>query len=749
MSPPEPQLTPSSPGDPSPAAAPNAERWNLPVLLVASAATLFIELALIRWLAVEIRVFAYFKNLTLLLCFVGFGLGCALARYKVRWLLGVEALVGLIVVIRFPLGMERRQSFFEHLSWHLGGADDTQVWQTWALRSNLTDLLAAALVTVALSLAIIAIFIPLGQVVSRQFDAAPRVLHAYSWNLAASLAGIVAFTASCWFSLPPLLWLSAALFLLAMLQPNRRQALLVGLLIVPTALLLYDKATRDQFVVWTPYQQIGFKRLYVPGGEAAGARITVNRTGYQRLLDMSDPFLDRHPGLLQEERWQNPYNLPFRFAAASPEVLIVGAGTGNDAAAALRHGSSRVDAVEIDPVIWQVGVAEHPEQPYADPRVHRYVTDARAFLKRTDRRYDLILFGLLDSHTNFSDYSNMRIDNFVYTLEAFQEARRLLKPDGVLFVKFEIQRPWIARRMRELLTTAFGKPPLTFFAQSTYTVPGTCFVASQADQVEQVLARDSQLAGFVAAHPPQMMGAEPVPLTTDDWPYLYNQGRWIPRTYWTISVLVLLVGIGLYLSIPATRGRLPSLFFFSMGAGFMLLETQVISRLALFFGTTWQVNSVVIAALLTTLLFANFVVEKFPAHLSRRRILAGLFLGLLSAYVFPMERLPGPAWGSGLLAAALFSIPVFFAGLLFATEFRDSRSPSADLGANMLGAVLGGLLENVSLIFGMNALLVVAAILYAGAAFGLLRPPLGAAAERPTRVWAWASRDARAPAGKD
>jgi hypothetical protein len=58
---------------------------NTRYLLLASFLTLFAELAFIRWIAVEVRIFAYFKNLALLLCFVGFGLGCALAGMPSRW----------------------------------------------------------------------------------------------------------------------------------------------------------------------------------------------------------------------------------------------------------------------------------------------------------------------------------------------------------------------------------------------------------------------------------------------------------------------------------------------------------------------------------------------------------------------------------------------------------------------------------------------------------------------------------------
>ena len=212
---------------------------------------------------------------------------------------------------------------------------------------------------------------------------------------------------------------------------------------------------------------------------------------------------------------------------------------------------------------------------------------------------------------------------------------------------------------------------------------------------------------------------KPVPITTDDWPYLYQEGHWIPRTYYSLAVLVVLVAIGLYTRIPEARQQAPSLFFFSMGAGFLLLETQVISRLALFFGTTWQVNGVVISALLVALLLANFVVDRTKRSIPRFAILGALIISLALAYALPVNRLPGSPAMAGALATAIFAIPIFFAGILFALEFRIVDSPSAALGANILGAVAGGLLENLSLLFGMRAQLLVAIALYGLAGLGL------------------------------
>jgi len=696
------------------AAAAGFEGWNLTHLLLASFLTLFAELAFIRWIAVEVRAFAYFKNLALLLCFVGFGLGCALARQTPRWLAGIAAFLGLLLVVRLPL---HNGEWLEGLSQSLGAAADLEIWATGS-SWHWVRFAGGALMAASLFLLMVWIFVPLGQTVSRQMDRAPSTLSAYSWNLMGSLAGILAFLGVSRLMLPPSFWLGAVLLGFAFLQATRRGQLVVASLLVPLALLLHDPSTPESYAMWTPYQQVQYTRHYASNGDFWGGEVWVNHAGYQYIVDLSPSFLARHPGLVKEAVEENPYNLPFRFAMLSPSTMIVGSGTGNDVAAALRHDSRSVDAVEIDPAILALGKREHPERPYDSPRVTVHLTDARAFLKRSARRYDLILFGLLDSHTEFSDYSNMRIDNFVYTEESFREASRHLNPEGVLFVKFHVDHPWMAVRLAEMLRQTFGKPPLVFYADSSYGATATCFVISPSSRVEDALAADPRLAEFVRKNVVSPDKGQ-IAITTDDWPYLYHEGHWIPRLYYSLGMLVVLVSLGLYAQIPEVRRQVPSLFFFSMGAGFLLLETQVISRLALFFGTTWQVNGIVISALLSALLLANMVVERTRASLPRFWIFAALLAGLAMAYLLPLNRIPGSPATAGAVATAVFAIPIFFAGILFALEFRGAESPSAALGANMLGAVAGGLLENLSLLFGMRALLLVAIGLYCLAGIGL------------------------------
>ena len=107
----------------------------------------------------------------------------------------------------------------------------------------------------------------------------------------------------------------------------------------------------------------------------------------------------------KEYFYQWPYTV---FGDTFDDVLILGAGTGTDVAAALRHGARHVDAVEIDPVILRLGAEHHPDHPYSDPRVRAINDDARHYLATTTKKYDLIVFALIDSLTVQSSFSSVQ-----------------------------------------------------------------------------------------------------------------------------------------------------------------------------------------------------------------------------------------------------------------------------------------------------------------------------------------------------
>src|SRR5262249_57177043 len=130
-------------------------------------------------------------------------------------------------------------------------------------------------------------------------------------------------------------------------------------------------------------------------------------------------------------------------------------------AGAVRHGAPDVVAVEIDPAILDLGRRFHPEHPYDSPAVRLVNDDARSYFATSTERFDVISFGLLDSHTTTA-MTNARLDHYVYTLESLRQAKSLLAHGGVLVLSFEAKKPWIADRMAGALTQVFGTEPLSF-----------------------------------------------------------------------------------------------------------------------------------------------------------------------------------------------------------------------------------------------------------------------------------------------
>ncbi len=132
-----------------------------------------------------------------------------------------------------------------------------------------------------------------------------------------------------------------------------------------------------------------------------------------------------------------------------------------------------------------------------------------------------------------------------------------------------------------------------------------------------------------------------------------------------------------------------------LGAGFMLLETKSITSLALFYGSTWIVNSVVIAVILIAIFFSNLLVIKVPGIKAWWAVVL-IVVALVANYYLRLERFVGLGWWTRtLVAAALLGIPVFCAGIIFSSLFARRARRSQALGWNLVGAMLGGLVENV------------------------------------------------------
>jgi spermidine synthase len=680
-------------------------------LLLSSVLVLFLELLMIRWISSEVRIFAYLKNYMLVSCFLGFGLGCFLCRKRINLIAMVAPLCSLVFLIEFPWRPLRE--LISALPSYLGVASQVNSMGIPEIPYSGLAMLAlgaAIATTVPLFILNAMVFIPLGQIVGGYLETAPKGILAYTVNILGSLAGILLFTLLSLYWQPPVVWLAIAGVLLTLLvgtiAPLRWATFASFGLCVALFLLQPPRAGHPY---WSPYQYLELSSR-VENGEVIAYQLDTNHTWFQQVVNLSPPFVAAHPDFFSQVQsdW-DAYNLPYHFYPIPQSVLVLGAGMGNDVAAALRNGASRVVAVEIDPMIKHLGEEYHFERPYSSPRVTPVVDDARSYVENSHEKFDLIVYSLLDSHTNISNYSSVRIDNYVYTLEAIQAARRLLKYDGLLVLKFQVHTPWIAGRLRELLRTVFDQTPVSFYADaSKYSSGGQFFVVGSKDRLEKALSSPG-LDTYLKSH--LRVEMEPAHLTTDDWPFFYQHEPGLPLIVIIMSVLLVIL-TRLLITQTGTAGSKINWHFFFLGAGFLLLEAQIISRMAMLFGTTWLVNSIVIAAILVLIVAANLLVDTWPA-IPLNFAYLGIGICMVISYLLPLESLFFQSfWTKALLATLILCSPVAFASIVFIRSFAAYNFSGVALGSNLLGAVVGGMLESVSLWTGIRSLVIFAGILY-------------------------------------
>ena len=686
-------------------------------LVITSLLSLFLEMLMIRWVTSEISIFAYFKNFVLLACFLGFGLGCYLCRLRVRLVAFIGPLLLLTTLLKAPIPALRQA--MDSLPLLLGGGVEVNVWGVPAIPPNWSGTLLAMLVVVPVFAVSATAFIPFGQMVGWYLENAPNGVKAYSVNVLASLAGIAGYTLACFLNQPPMVWfLVAGIFSLGLFWRHRVARTSLATTFVVCLALLAIPSNPGAQTYWSPYQKLVLHPVY-GDGKVEAYDLTTNGSWFQRVLNLSADFVQSHPHLFLNHplEWSS-YNLPYRLYPSPPSVLVLGSGMGNDVAAALRNGAGRVVAVEIDPLILQLGREKHFEHPYQSPRTHVVNNDARNYIENSRDQFDLIVFSLLDSHTTTSNFTNIRIDNYVYTREALQRASHLLRPNGLFIVKFRVENPWIAGRLFHLMQDAFGRAPIQFESTpAEYDTYGRFFVVGSAERLAKATS-DPGIAAYLASH--STLPMQNTSSTTDDWPYFYQHAPGLPLIVILVSIAILII-FGWFLRQASGEGAPLDLHFLFLGAGFMLLEAQIVSKMALLFGTTWVVNAVVVSGLLCLIVGANAVYGSFP-RIPLAVAYAGLFATLAVMYFVPMQKLFYESWTLRAIVATLaLCTPVFFAGIIFVSSFARAGFRGSALGSNLFGSLIGGLLESASLWFGLKSLTIIAALLYLGSAIFLSR----------------------------
>jgi spermidine synthase len=738
-------------------------RHPLAELFLISVLILFLELACIRWFPAHVLFLTFFTNTVLLACFLGMSLGCLAAGHPRTYLNFTPVLLGLglvagccVEVLRdrleevLDVGHQASPQFVYFGTEYFSSGDVARfVIPIEVLGGFFFMVIALAMVGP-------------GQELGRALNRVPNRIQAYTVNILGSIAGIVLFALFSWLHLSPGWWfapiaLGIAYFLLR--QPAVggqlvRIALLLMIVVVASGTKLVA-SVQERHEFWSPYYRID----YIP----KNAAINVNLIGHQQMIPRDTPHVAYAlPYLLHRDAGGKPFE----------NIMIIGAGSGNDVSRALQWGApnAHIDAVEIDPVIQQIGAKDHKDRPYQDNRVTVHLGDGRNFLKSTNQQYDLVVYALVDSLVLHSSYSNIRLESYLFTKQAFEDVRRVLKPEGVFIMYNYFRQGWIVARLQKTIKEVFHAEPLVLTLPYEKTVDPdkgfsgfTIFIAGSekaTQPIRQAFAKEPQYwlsktepptlkspNGFIT-RPPAGAGEkeweqfglarveEPADLliATDDWPFLYLRRPMIPDL--SVRGALIMGGLALLLLfwfVPqrqgnpegwteewrqvlaywfgrreGERGRSFDGRMFFLGAGFMLIETKAVVQMALLFGSTWMVNSVVFFAVLVMILAANlFVLKVRPQALWP--YYAGLFVTLALNAVIPLDHFLGMAPTAQIVGSCtLVFAPILFAAVIFAVSFSRTREADRAFGFNIAGAMLGGLAEYTSMLLGFQYLVLVA-----------------------------------------
>jgi SAM-dependent methyltransferase len=636
-------------------------------LTLGSALMLFLELALIRWLGSNIVHLSYFSNFVLLGSFLGIGVGFLISRRRWSILPATPVILALLVglVLLVPVTINR--------------TTDQVIYFTSLNPSGPPAWLILPIVFVCVA----AVLAGPAEVVGRCFGLL-KPLTAYRYDLIGSLIGIAAFTGLSFLSAPSVVWGILVAIAFAALVPTRPKLLAGAAGVALVVALLLESLTPG--VSWSPYYKVTTKDS-ASGGEPM-VDISVNGIPHQ-LMASAQWKLQHAEGF---------YAAPYARVQDNPlrNVLIVGAGSGSDVAIALSKGAQHVDAVDIDPRMMQIGAERNPDRAYQDPRVTRHINDGRAFLQTTNTKYDLILFALPDSLALVNGASQIRLESFLFTEQAIQSARRHLNPDGAFAMYNYYRDNWLIDRLVGTVGQAFGHTPcVDEFGGAQATITAAVDEANQACD---------------AAYAPSGPVLTPA---TDDRPFLYFEGGFIPPLYlWTLAGILLLSLIAVRSLGGPLRSMKPYADLFFMGAAFLLLETKNVGSFALLFGTTWLVNAMVFGGVLIVVLAAVETTRRWRTP-PLPVVFAGIAVSLAIGWIVRAEWLLALPFAPRLILAILIAfLPIYLANVAFSQRFRQSDDSQAAFAANLLGAIVGGCLEYLVLVTGYRNLLIVVAVIY-------------------------------------
>jgi hypothetical protein len=357
--------------------------------------------------------------------------------------------------------------------------------------------------------------------------------------------------------------------------------------------------------------------------------------------------------------------LPFKMMQ-DPKVLVIGSGGGRDVVASLVSGSKDVTSVEINPIIYETvkSYGDRAGNVYSHEYVRSYVDEGRSFITRSSEKYDIVYVPFVDTWASVSSGGLSVSENFLYTLQGFQQYYDHLTDTGkIVTVRWLIDAPRFISTYAKLLeqngipqdqldrhlimvtSDSYTQDPsvtMVIFSKSPFTDEEIRFFSQSFSQygykpilVPGQIMREpysALLNGQINLDQFYNMFETKVYPVTDDNPYFLSFEKPLPG----VVEVLLYVSVGIvaiFLLVPFAwmkRRREEEVgtkrseigiatmipYFAALGMGFILIELALLQKLILLMGNP----TMTFALLLFTLLISSGAGSLLSARIAKNNM---------------------------------------------------------------------------------------------------------------------------------
>lgn len=454
-------------------------------------------------------------------------------------------------------------------------------------------------------------------------------------------------------------------------------------------------------------------------------------------------------------------------------VLSLGAGGGGEVLQALQEGAKEIHAVEVNPKINSMlldgELSAFSGNIYKDPRVKVITEDGRTYVRRFTNKFDLITSFSSNTFAALASGSFALAENYLFTTEAFEDYYRALTNKGIFYMEHQMYMPKVVGQVMEALNNLGVQDPQKHIA--VYDLPRhrrNLLILSKEPLGEDFLS--NAVVKLSKENYPLIHLLYPAPDSTkgnlinrivnngwkseaaraqidispcsDDRPYIAQLGLWknvefsklkemtpyefrgfpvskliISAILVIICVLVLPLMLLPYLKKSEKLKAAPWLYFFAIGAGFMIVEVVLIQRYTLFIGA----SSYSFVVILLTLLLSSGIGSRFSGRFNDRLPFYGI-ITLLVLEVIAFRPMTNLLSDFSLMARVLISMILiaplgFFMGMPF-PKAAQKVGELIDWGfaVNGVASVIGSTaIILVTINFGFNAALALGMLFYISA----------------------------------